>query len=348
MKTAMTVVKRKINLKKWLVILGALGLVIVATGGVLFYGYQQNLKPVSSNTKTASVEIASGMSLTEISALLKKQGLIRNEPTFIRYAQLNNAAKYLQAGNYELSPSQSVQEIVSQLTKGKVATKLVTILPGQRLDQIRHALIQQGFSETEVDAALEPAQYENSPVLADKPKGASLEGYLYPDSYQRTTTTKVKTIIQQALARMDSQLTADIRAGLKKQGVSVYQGIIVASIVEKEVVHQSDRRQAAQVFLTRIKTGMQLGSDVTAFYGSELAGEGQDVTYDTPYNTRIHSGLPPTPISNVSQSSLEAVAHPADTDWVFFVAGDDGVTHFSKTVEEHEALTKKYCIKLCQ
>ena len=93
---------------------------------------------------------------------------------------------------------------------------------------------------------------------------------------------------------------------------------------------------------------MQLGSDVTAFYRSELAGKGQDVTYDTPYNTRIHTGMPPTPISNVSKSSLEAVAHPASTDWVFFVAGDDGVTHFSKTVEEHEALTKKYCIKLCQ
>jgi len=343
-----TKVKRKTALKKWLLVLLTLGGVLIVAGVILLQMYHQNLRPVGTSTKTVSVDIQSGMSLREIATMLQKKELIRNEMAFTRYAQLNQASKFLQAGTYELSPSQSTQEIVSQLTKGKVATRLVTILPGQRLDQIRHALIQQGFSEKEVDAALDPAQYENSPALVDKPKGASLEGYLYPDSYQRTATTKVKSIIQQSLTRMNGQLTATVRNGFKQQGITPYQGIILASIVEKEVVNQSDRRQAAQVFLTRIKTGMQLGSDVTAFYGSEIAGKGQDVTYDTPYNTRIHSGLPPTPISNVSQSSLGAVARPADTNWVFFVTGDDGVTHFSKTVEEHEALTKKYCIKLCQ
>jgi len=342
------IVRRRSPFKKVIIIVLALALVLGLLGAGVMYTYTQNLKPAGTSTSFVTVEVESGMSLAEIATMLQKQQLIRSETAFKRYAQLNQASKYLQAGTYELSPSQSTQEIVSQLTKGKVATKLVTILPGQRLDQIRHALIQQGFSEAEVDAALDPSQYENSSLLADKPKSASLEGYLYPDSYQRTGTTKVKTIVQQSLDRMENQLSTNIRAGFKKQGITVYQGVILASIVEKEVVNQSDRKQAAQVFLTRTRTGMQLGSDVTAFYGSELAGKGQDVTYDTPYNTRIHSGFPPTPISNVSHSSLSAVASPADTEWVFFVAGDDGVTHFSKTVEEHEALTKKYCIKLCQ
>ncbi len=329
------------------------GLAIAAVLAVLviFAGwnfYQHSLSPVSNDTTTTKVEIASGESLTTIAKDLHTKGLIRNERMFVVYAQLNDASRYLQAGQYDLSPSQSSQQIVSQLTKGKVATELITILPGQRIDQIRTSLIQDGFTEADVDAALEPTQYEQLPVLADKPAGASLEGYIYPDSYQRSGSTKVSTIIQQAIARMGQELTPAVLAEFKAEGISTYEGIILASIVEKEVVTESDRRQAAQVFIKRVEVGMPLGSDVTAFYGSELAGAGQDVTYDTPYNTRIRDGMPPTPISNVSKSSLEAVSNPANTEWLFFVAGDDGVTHFSKTVAEHEALTAKYCIKLCQ
>ncbi len=93
---------------------------------------------------------------------------------------------------------------------------------------------------------------------------------------------------------------------------------------------------------------MNLGSDVTAFYGAIIAGQPPTVAYDSPYNTRIHSGFPAGPISNVSESSLEAVAYPATTDWLFFVAGDDGITYFSKTNEEHEALTAQHCKKLCE
>jgi len=92
---------------------------------------------------------------------------------------------------------------------------------------------------------------------------------------------------------------------------------------------------------------MPLGSDVTAYYGSVAAGQKPSLTYDSPYNTLQHKGLPPGPISNVSQSSLNAVANPSNTDWLYFVAGDDGNTYFSHTIEEHEALTKQYCHKLC-
>jgi UPF0755 protein len=332
-------------------LIAALAIFCLLAGAGLLYGvnkYHENLRPVSTSTQPKTVEIASGATVRTIATTLRQQGLIRNEWAFTRYAQLTNAGRYLQAGTYEFTPSQSTQEIIGQLTHGKVATQLVTILPGKRIDQIKQSLIRQGFSEQEVDQALDPAQYESSPALVDKPKGASLEGYIYPESFQRTADTKVSSIVQQSILRLQKQLTPEVRDGFKKQGITVYQGLILASIVEKEVVKQSDKNQAAQVFLTRIKVGMPLGSDVTAFYGSELAGKGQDVTYDTPYNTRIHTGMPPTPISNVSESSLQAVAKPAATDWLFFVAGDDGTTYFSKTVAEHEALTKKYCIKLCQ
>lgn len=325
-----------------------IGLALMALFGA-YKLYSANLGPKTpGSTEYQEITIDQGATLQSIAAQLKSENIIKSDWAFKRYAQASGAGRYLQAGTYSLGPGQSVQDIVSFLTNGKVATKLVVVLPGQRLDQIKRSLIQQGFSEAEVTAALEPTQYESSAALAEKPKGNSLEGYLYPDSFQKTNGTTAKSIVESSIAQMQKRLTPEIKAGLKQQGLSVYQGIILASIVEKEVVHQSDRKQAAQVFITRIKKNMPFGSDVTAFYGSELAGHGQDVTYDTPYNTRIHSGFPPTPISNVSTSSLEAVAYPANTDWIFFVAGDDGVTHFSRTIEEHEALTKKYCIKLCQ
>lgn len=307
-----------------------------------------NLAPANPSGTAREVTVEPGLSVGQIGEKLEEDKLVRKAWAFRLYVQLRGGASYLQAGTYTLSPSQSTQSIVEQLTHGKVATRLVTILPGERLDQVRTSLINQGFSEADVDAALEPSQYEDLAVLADKPKGASLEGYLYPDSFQRTSTSTAKDIVEQSIASMGRLLTPARKAGFEQQGLTTYQALILASIVEKEVVTASDRAQAAQVFISRTRLDMQLGSDVTAFYGSELAGAGQDVTYDTPYNTRIHTGFPPTPISNISTVSLDAVAKPSKTDWLFFVAGDDGTTYFSRTVEEHEALVKQYCTKLCQ
>lgn len=332
-------------------LLMAVVILIVLALIVLFAGWRyvtSNLVPVDSKGAAREITIKQGSSVAQIGTQLEKAALIRKAWAFRYYVQIRGGASYLQAGTYTLSPSQSTPAIVEQLTHGKVATQLVTILPGQRLDQVRTSLINQGFSEASVDAALEPTQYEKLAVLADKPKGASLEGYLYPDSFQRTSSTTAKDIVEQSINLMGRQLTTVRKEKFAQQGLTTYQAIILASIVEKEVVTQSDRAQAAQVFIKRTQLGVSLGSDITAFYGSELAGLGQDVTYDSSYNTRIHSGFPPTPVSNVSAVSLDAVANPASTDWLFFVAGDDGVTHFSRTVEEHNALVQQYCQKLCQ
>ncbi len=328
---------------------GMLFLVLVlATVGVWRY-YNQNLRPLDSKSTLATeITIPSGSTPTIIANQLHSGKIIRNAWTFERYVQSKGVSEDLQAGTYSLSPSQSVQDIVVQLTHGKVTTLLVTVLPGQRLAQIETALINDGFAKADVEAALQPTAYENNAALVDKPVGASLEGYLYPDSFQRTSSTTASQIVQESIAEMQKHLTPSIRAAFAAKGLSTYQGIILASIIEQEVSNQSDRAQAAQVFLKRQSTGMMLGSDVTAMYGSRLAGQGTSLSYDSPYNTLIHTGLPPTPISNVSDSSLQAVANPATTDWLYFVAGDDGTTHFSKTFEEHQAATAQYCHKLCQ
>jgi UPF0755 protein len=293
------------------------------------------------------VTIETGATVQEVALSLEEKNLIRASWAFEWYIRSNNLRDKLQAGTYELNQSQSVEEIVDVVVNGKVAKDLFTILPGQRLDQIRQAFVKVGYTEAEVDAALDPAQYANHPALVDKPAGANLEGYLYPDSFQKIATTKPSTIVGQSLDLMQQRLTQEVRAGFVRHGLTVHQGVIMASIVEQEVGKQADRPIVAQVFLKRYKIGMSLGSDVTAFYGAIINDKTPSVAYDSPYNTRLHNGLPKGPISNVSTSSLRAVAFPANTDYLFFVAGDDGTTHFSNTQAEHEALAKQYCTKLC-
>lgn len=309
--------------------------------------FQDNLQPLSSDTKAHAVTIKPGATTSEIADTLKSKKLIKSDWAFEWYVRNHDLRDQLKAGTYLISPSQSVSQIVDTIIEGKVATNLVTILPAQRLDQIKDAFVKAGFSKASVERDFNPALYPDSPALRDKPQNASLEGYLYPESFQKTADTQPSDIIKQSLDEMNLRLTPQWREAVSKEGLTVHQAITLASIVEREVSNDSDRAQVAQVFLKRYKTSIALGSDVTAFYGAIIAGKNPSVSYDSPYNTRIHKGLPPGPISNVSESSLNAVAFPAQTDWLYFVAGDDGKTYFSKTLEEHEALTKKYCKKLC-
>jgi UPF0755 protein len=324
----------------------AIVLVVTATT-VVRYLYNQNLKPASTSKQVQTVVIEEGATADAIAQRLEEKGLIRSAWAFKLYISSKEVRNALQAGTYELTPSQGVPEIVAQLTHGKIATNLVTILPGQRIDQLRNRLIQEGFAERDVDNALNPASYIGHPALVDKPANASLEGYLYPESYQRTGSTTANTIVAGALDEMNKHLTPDLRTALARQGLSTYQGIILASIVEKEVSKQTDRDQVAQVFLSRIEIGMRLQSDATASYGAVLAGQTPSSSYDSPYNTYRYDGLTPTPISNVTSSSLRAVANPSNTDWLYFVSGDDGTTHFSRTLAEQEANIRQYCKELC-
>lgn len=338
--------------KQWLIVIAVAAAVVlsIVIGGVFAVRqfYQQNLRPVSDSQAAVVITIPTGSTVDDIATILKDSGLIRDKRVFAQYVRSQGVQDQLQAGTYSLRPSQSVQEITEILTGGNIVKNLFTILPGQRLDQIKSSMINAGFDPAEVEAAFDPELYAGHPALVDKPAGASLEGYLYPESFQKTAETKPQTIIEQSLDEMAAHLTPELRAAFVAQGLTVYQGITLASIVEQEVAKQDDRVQVAQVFLKRLRDGMNLGSDVTAFYGSMIAGQdGPSLTYDSPYNTLMHPGLPPGPISNVTESSLQAVAYPAQTDWIFFVAGDDGTTHFSHTFQEHQRLIDQYCKKLC-
>lgn len=339
----------KFNRFKPLWITAAVLLVIGLVAAVgIYQTYDQNLEPVSSDQRSMLVTIEPGSSVEQIAIQLHEQGLIKSPWALRMYALSRGLGSDFQAGSYALAPNAGTRNIVDVMTQGMVDTKLVTIIPGKRIDQVRADLINDGFSPESVDKALDASQYADVPALALKPTNVtSLEGLLWPESFQKDATTDPSDIIRQSLAQTETQLTPEIRQALAAQGLTPYQGLIIASIVEQEVSNDKDRAQAAQVFLKRLKIDMMLGSDVTANYGAIAAGQKASLSYESPYNTLLLKGLPPTPIGAVSLSSVRAVAQPANTDWLYFVAGDDGNTYFSNTLEEHEALAAKHCFKLC-
>jgi UPF0755 protein len=310
--------------------------------------YDAGLGPVSNSQQTQIFTVEKGSTVKIISVNLEKAHLIRSAWAFQLYVHSKELNDKLQAGTYALSPSDGTPEIVSILTNGRVATRLVTILPGRRIDQVRADLINSGFTPEAVDNALNPANYSDLPALAYKPADVnSLEGLLWPDSFQKQPDTDPAVIIRESLVAMGQHLTPDMQAAFAAQGLTTYQGLILASIVMQEVSKPDDQTQAAQVFLSRLKSNAVLQSDATAKYGAILDGRTPDLNYDSAYNTYLHSGLPLTPISTVNASSLAAAAHPASTNWLYFVTGDDGTTYFSTNLQDHEAATKQYCHKLC-
>jgi UPF0755 protein len=329
-------------------ILGAL--IVIAIAGVLIthHIYNNDLKAVGVSQKSQVFTVNSGSSVKEISDDLEKAHLIRSAWAFQLYVHSKELSSKLQAGTYAFSPSDDTPTIVSILTKGRVSTELVTIYPGERIDQIRTALINYGFKPADVDSALNPAQYANLPVMAFKPPNVNtLEGLLWPDSWQKDATSPPSDIITQSLQEMGQHLTPDVQAAFAAQNLNVYKGLILTSIVLQEVNNPTDQAQAAQVFLSRLKGNINLDSDATASYGAIEDGKTPSNKYDSPYNTYLHKGLPPTPISTINLSSLSGTTHPANTNWLFFVTGDNGTTYFSTNAQDQQTNTQKYCHKLC-
>lgn len=328
------------------------GLVVILVLGVISvrHLYTSDLQPVSTSQKAQIFTVQSGSSVKDIADNLEKAHLIKSGWAFQLYVHSKELNSDLQAGTYALSPSQDTPSIASTITKGKVTTRLVTILPGRRIDQVRADLINSGFTPAAVDNALNPSQYSDVPVLSFKPANINtLEGLLWPDSFQKDPTTDPSVIVRESLMEMGQHLTPAVQAGFAGEGLTTYQGVTLASIIEQEDSSgkPGDQSQVAQVFLSRFKTNSTLGSDVTAQYGAIEAGKAPSLTYDSPYNTLIHKGLPPSPISTVSTNSLYAATHPAATNWLYFVAGDNGSTYFSTNLQDHQTQAQQYCHKLC-
>ena len=228
-----------------------------------------------------------------------------------------------------------------------------TIRPGETIFEVREGLIEAGYSKTEVDEALE-SNYDYE-FLRDRPEGATLEGYLYGETHEFYKTATVKEVIETFLKGMEKVIEEnDLEGEYAKQGLSLYEGITLASVVQKEAP-SPEQPTVAQVFLSRLSLGIPLGSDVTVSYALDKI-DPERKTYtdnesalkvDSCYNTRLYPGLPCGPISNPGISALLSVANPSDTSYLYFLTGDDGMMYYSSTEAEHNQNIYSHCQNLC-
>ncbi len=326
-------------------------LAFFAVAGVLALSrwYSNALEPLSveGDKKVASITVESGWSASKIADELESNGIIKNKTAFKWFVDRSGQKQKLQAGTYSVSSSNSVEEIVDILVGGKVVTKTFTILPAKRLDQLESAFIDAGFDPASVEAAFTKT-YEH-PITESLPDSQSLEGYIFPETYQVSLEASPRDIIRQSLDEFQKQIDdLGLKSDFDELGLSLHEAFTLASIVERESPGVEDHSKIAQVFRKRLDIGMQLGADATFYYAAEITGKPAHPDLDSPYNTRLYAGLPPGPISNFTIEALKAIANPADADYLYFVSGDDGTTYFSSTLDEHRALTAKYCIELCK
>lgn len=333
--------------RKIAAIIAGIALVVVLSAFVFVrQWYNYNLRPVSTEYSEQITVIESGSTTSEIAEQLESEGLVRNARVFDWYVNNLDTDKFLQAGTYKLSPSYSTQEIAEIILDGRVDTSLITIAPGRRLDQVAKSLVDQGFTPEEVQQALFGSY--SHPIFQDKPADTTLEGYVFPESYQITNSSTARSVVEHSLDTFYSLLTNDIMSGISSEGLNLYEAITLASIVQMETSDPETQKMVAGVFLNRLEVGLPLGADPTFRYASAIEGVEDQIDIDSPYNTRIYTGLPPGPIANFNISALEAVAMPTDSEYLYFVSGDDGNTYFAITFEEHQANVAKYCIDLCK
>lgn len=336
-----TKTKKRLGKKWWFVIAGV-SVVLVTITTLIFSGlwYVVQLTPRTVSDIYHVIEIKPGSGKKAIAETLEDNKVIKSSTAFLWHTRFNNINS-LQAGTYRLSSGDSTPKIAEVLAGGDTQTIDITITPGQRLKEIKQKLVRAGFTENDINAAIE--EVKGHPLVKGVKNKDPLEGYLFPDTYNIAPTTTAEELVTLMLDTFQSKITPEIRRGLKEQGLSVHQGIILASIVQKEVSDYPTQQKVAQVFLKRLRDGVVLGSDVTFQYAAAEMGLAATPGLNSPYNTRRVNGLPPTAIANFNLSALEAVANPANTAYNYFVSGDNGVTYFSKTEVEHEALTRQHC-----
>ena len=332
----------------WWAIAGGAGLLIALLGGMWVW-YQVQLTPVDSRKEERTLlTVEPGSTPTMIADLLADKGVIRSSTAFLWYTRLQGVQHTLQAGAYRLSPSESTPQIVEHLSKGRVDTFSITFLPGGTLQDHKKSFLAAGYSESEVTAAFKKTY--SSPLFEGKPAAADVEGYIYGETYTFGSDATVESILARTFEEFSTFVQKnDLVAAYKKQGLTLFEGLTLASIIQREASPSgTDMPQIAQVFYNRLANGMPLGSDVTYQYIADKTGVARDPNLDSPYNTRRVAGLPPGPIASPGKKALLAVAQPATGNYLYFLSGDDDVTYFGRTIEEHEANIKNHCQLKCQ
>ncbi|MCX6741208.1 MAG: endolytic transglycosylase MltG [Candidatus Parcubacteria bacterium] len=321
------------------IIIGYLIFVLIV---VLFYFNWQAMAPKVKDLNPQTFVINKGEGVKDIAAKLEEVGLIKNDKLFQGIVFLINARNKFWPGSYSLSPNMDLLQIIKTLISqpGPAQTN-ITIIEGWTSQDIAKYLADQGLvKETDWLAEVKNAQIDFQAQydwLNDIPKGAGLEGFLFPDTYKVYQNTTSKDIIAKMLDNFNQKITPALKTEIKNQKKTLFQIIIMASLIEKEVRTDSDRQLVADIFWRRIAAGIPLQSDASLSYflGDTKASHTLAETHTpSPYNTYLNRGLPPGPIDNPGLSSIQAAINPLSNQYWYFLSTPDGKTIFSKNLDE--------------
>lgn len=343
---------RKIVLRIILAVMAII--IVVGVGGYLYIS--SALKPVDKNDNTEKiVEIPIGSSLSTISALLKEEEIIKNAHVFKYYIKFRNESGF-QAGQYTLSPSMTIQEIVDTIKTGKMMKEValkITIPEGKQLVQIAEIVAEKTdqnskkvFATLNDEKFIKRMQDKFPTLLTDdifqKDIKYPLEGYLFPATYDFEEETPTLDTIVTAMLKQTEKVLLEYQAQMAEQKFSTHKLLTMASLLEEEATEKVDRSKIASVFYNRLDQGMPLQTDPTVLYAKGKHSERvyyKDLEVDSPYNTYKHKGLPPGPIANAGKESIKATLQPEETKYLYFLATPEGDVLYSTTLAEHN--TKK-------
>jgi UPF0755 protein len=316
------------NKKRFILFLFSVVLLICLLA--VFYIRYQIITPLNPDGQEQSFNIEKGEGVREIAAHLEEAGLIRNKICFEYYILYRGWGARLQAGQYELSPSFDIPQIARKIVKGEAISNEVAVT------------VPEGFNLKQIDARLTKAGLIREGELLDRPQ---LEGYLFPDTYRFGPTETLEEIVAKMRANFEQKIGQDLREEIANQGKSIEEIVIMASLLEKEVSTDEDRRLVSGIFWQRLEDDYPLESCATIAYVLGLDKwrySAAETRIDSSYNTYQNVGLPSGPICNPGLSAIEAAIFPQASDYYFFLSKPDGETVFSKTLEEHNQNKAKY------
>ncbi len=320
-----------------LLCLGAVGSLLGYLSWVLWF------MPYGRPPFPREVEIPSGLTLNRTAHLLECKGLLMSRHAFVALAILRGDQGNVRAGGYRFEGPISPQGILDRITKGKPLLRRITVPEGFTLAQVAERLASEGL----VDKSIFLEQSKDAGLIASLLgfEAASLEGFLFPDTYLFPPGEDERVILRIMVKRFHEVFEPFLQARTEQLGWTVLQAITLASIIEKETSLASERSLISGVFHRRLRLGMRLESDPSVIYGLEnFDGDlrRKDLAVWHPYNTYLVYGLPPGPICNPGLKAIMAALFPSDHGYLYFVSKNDGSHTFSRTIEEHRQAVNRY------
>ncbi|HUE86382.1 MAG TPA: endolytic transglycosylase MltG [Vicinamibacterales bacterium] len=330
-------------------LLALIVLAALVAGAAVYFGVNRVYERYKGyETPDVFVEVPSGAGPATIGERLVAAGVVRDEVTFRGAVWMSGRARELKAGEYQFDQPMTPLEVIDKIARGDVYRRRITFREGLTVPEMAAVYEQSGLGSAAdfLEAAADP-----SPVEDLDPDARDLEGYLFPETYALPRETPASVLVAQMVGLFHKALTPAVREGIKSQGLTVREAVTVASLVEKETSLAAERPVVAAVYLNRKRLGMPMQADPTVIYAMQQAGRWdgnirrEDLQIDSPYNTYRYPGLPPGPIASPGRASLEAVANPAESEYLYFVSRNDGSHVFARTLAEHNRNVREWQIE---